>query len=174
MIENFINHTIPQKVEEAFAQFSTNPNLDTIKNEVFNDLYTFFNRFYENGDFIPQGRYKIRKITYAIPYNGEEVKLHYATSNMYYIKTGTLFRDYTFTPAPTSPFKVIFKISFATEEIASNKSTKSRYFILSDTNDDPIIVEQLDFFLKSELSGKVEVILSDETRAEIRDYKNLF
>ncbi|WP_234697272.1 site-specific DNA-methyltransferase [Candidatus Chrysopegis kryptomonas] len=142
MIENFINHTIPQKVEEAFAQFSTHPNLDTIKNEVFNDLYTFFNRFYENGDFIPQRRYKIRKITYAIPYNGEEVKLHYATSNMYYIKTGTLFRDYTFTTAPTSPFKVIFKISFATEEIASNKATKSRYFILSDTDDDPIIWDQ--------------------------------
>jgi hypothetical protein len=51
--------------------------LEEIKEQVYNDLYSFFSRFYEDGDFIPQYRYS-KEPKYCIPYNGEEVKLYWA------------------------------------------------------------------------------------------------
>lgn len=50
--------------------------IDELKIEVFNDLYNFFSRFYEEGDFVPQYRYSIKGHKYAIPYDGEEIKLY--------------------------------------------------------------------------------------------------
>ena len=49
-------------------------------------LYTFFSRYYEDGDFIPRRRYSQTE-RYAIPYNGEEVHLHWANRDQYYIKS---------------------------------------------------------------------------------------
>lgn len=70
--------------------------IDEIKLQVFNDVYSFFSRYYQEGDFVPQYRYSIRNHKYAIPYDGEEVKLYWANSDQYYTKTGILFRDYAF------------------------------------------------------------------------------
>ena len=66
------------------------------RDEVFNHLYTFFSRYYEDADFIPKRRYSHRPDTYAVPYSGEEVMFHWATRGMHYIKTGEHFRDYRF------------------------------------------------------------------------------
>jgi len=52
--------------------------IDDIKLQVYNDLYEFFSRYYEDGDFVPHYRYSIKNHKYAIPYNGEEVKLYWA------------------------------------------------------------------------------------------------
>ena len=46
---------------------------------VYNHLLTFFSRYYEEGDFISQRRYK--GDTYAVPYSGEEVLLHWANKD---------------------------------------------------------------------------------------------
>ncbi|MEO0282110.1 MAG: DNA methyltransferase [candidate division WOR-3 bacterium] len=105
--------------------------IDEIKLQVFNDLYNFFSRYYEEGDFVPQYRYSIKGHKYAIPYNGEEVKLYWANQEQYYTKTGLLFRDYTF---KANSFKVIFRITSAEEELGSNKATKERFFVLDDKN----------------------------------------
>ena len=40
---------------------------------------------------------------YAIPYEGEEVKLHWANRDQYYIKTSEYLRDYAFRLQPGSP-----------------------------------------------------------------------
>jgi adenine-specific DNA-methyltransferase len=45
------------------------------REEIFNHLYAFFSRYYEDGDFIPRRRYGLRE-TYAVPYNGEETHFH--------------------------------------------------------------------------------------------------
>lgn len=66
------------------------------RDEVFNHLYAFFSRYYEDADFIPKRRYSRRPDTYAVPYSGEEVMFHWATRGMHYIKTGEHFRDYRF------------------------------------------------------------------------------
>jgi len=106
--------------------------IDEIKLQVFNDLYTFFSRYYEEGDFVPQYRYSIKSFRYAIPYNGEEVKLHWANEGQYYTKTGILFRDYAFFSDAGKTYKVIFRTVSAREELSSNKATKARFFVLDD------------------------------------------
>ncbi len=110
-------------------------SLEEIKEQVYNDLYSFFSRFYEDGDFIPQYRYS-KEPKYSIPYNGEEVKLYWANADQYYIKTGILFRDYTFKAGDK---KVIFRTVSAQEEINGNKATKQRYFVL---DEEPIQIDQ--------------------------------
>jgi adenine-specific DNA-methyltransferase len=64
------------------------------ENAVFSHLLTFFSRYYESGDFISQRRYKGN--TYAIPYAGEEVMLHWANKDQYYTKSGESFSNYSF------------------------------------------------------------------------------
>jgi adenine-specific DNA-methyltransferase len=64
------------------------------RDAVFSHLLTFFSRYYDRGDFISQRRYK--GDTYAIPYSGEEVVLHWANKDQYYTKSGENFTNYTF------------------------------------------------------------------------------
>ena len=64
------------------------------ENAVFTHLLTFFSRYYDSGDFISQRRYK--GDTYAIPYAGEEVLLHWANKDQYYTKSGENFSNYAF------------------------------------------------------------------------------
>ncbi|MDO4226584.1 restriction endonuclease subunit M [Neisseria sp.] len=62
---------------------------------VYRHLLTFFSRYYDEGDFISQRRYK--GDTYAVPYAGEEVLLHWANKDQYYTKSGENFSNYRFT-----------------------------------------------------------------------------
>ncbi len=83
------------KVKELRAklQEATNGSSEH-ENAVFSHLLTFFSRYYEQGDFISQRRYK--GDTYAIPYAGEEVMLHWANKDQYYTKSGENFSNYSF------------------------------------------------------------------------------
>ncbi len=67
------------------AQKKEAEKIDEIKLQVFNDFYNFFSRYYEDGDFIPQYHYPIKGHKYAVPYNGEEIKLYWANEEQYYI-----------------------------------------------------------------------------------------
>ena len=64
------------------------------ENEVYSHLLRFFSRYYDKGDFISRRRYKAD--TYAVPYSGEEVVLHWANKDQYYIKSGEYFSNYSF------------------------------------------------------------------------------
>lgn len=108
--------------------------IDEIKLQVFSDLYNFFSRYYEEGDFVPQYRYSIKNHKYAIPYNGEEVKLYWANCDQYYTKTGILFRDYAFFTDIGKTFRIILRTVSAKEELGSNKATKARFFVLDGDN----------------------------------------
>jgi adenine-specific DNA-methyltransferase len=136
----FADTNIGQEYLRIKEQKELLEKLQEIKEQVYNDLYSFFSRFYEDGDFIPQYRYS-KEPKYCIPYNGEEVKLYWANADQYYIKTGILFRDYTFRAGDK---KVIFRTVSAREEINSNKATKQRYFVLDEepvqTDQDNLIV----------------------------------
>ncbi|WP_315569536.1 site-specific DNA-methyltransferase [Haemophilus parahaemolyticus] len=87
-IAAFLETTLPQKIQTALAG---KPEQETA---VYNHLFTFFSRYYDNGDFISQRRYK--GDTYAIPYAGEEVMLHWANKDQYYTKSGESFSNYAF------------------------------------------------------------------------------
>lgn len=64
------------------------------ENSVFSHLLTFFSRYYDSGDFISRRYFK--GDTYAIPYAGEEVVLHWANKDQYYTKSGENFANYSF------------------------------------------------------------------------------
>jgi adenine-specific DNA-methyltransferase len=85
-------------LREKLAAAGSDPT--ALSHEIFSHLATFFSRYYKDGDFISLRRYK--KDTYAIPYEGEEVKLHWANADQYYIKSSETLRDYDFRlgPAP--------------------------------------------------------------------------
>jgi len=61
--------------------------------EVLNRLYEFFARHYQDGDFIVQRRYG-RNSSHYIKSSGEDTEFHWATEEMYYIKSGDVFTDY--------------------------------------------------------------------------------
>lgn len=107
--------TLP-KVKDLRAKLSEGGDTESLENGVYSHLTTFFSRYYDGGDFISQRRYK--KDVYAIPYEGEEVKLHWANADQYYIKTGEYFRSYRFTL--TSGKAVEFTLKEATVEQNNN------------------------------------------------------
>jgi adenine-specific DNA-methyltransferase len=55
---------------------------EALEADIYNHLYTFFSRYWQDGDFISKRRYS-RKERYAIPYNGEEVYLYWANHDQY-------------------------------------------------------------------------------------------
>lgn len=91
---------------------------------IFNHLYAFFNRYYDAGDFLSKRRYS-RKEKYAIPYNGEEVHLHWANNDQYYVKTGEYFTDYRFT---SGGLTVHFKLQQA-DVPQNNVKADKRFFL---------------------------------------------
>ena len=87
-------NTVPKVLElrQKLAQYGAGVNEH--ENTVFSHLLTFFSRYYSEGDFISQRRYK--GDTYAIPYAGEEVMLHWANKDQYYTKSGGNGSNYSF------------------------------------------------------------------------------
>lgn len=149
-----------------FLKFELLPQVKTVladapdgsENEVFSHLVTFFSRYYDNGDFISKRRYKDN--TYAIPYNGEEVKLHWANADQYYIKSSEYFRDYSFV-LPTSRRKVHFVLKDASTEQNNNKAANNveRRFALYklETEGEPFYEvngDELNIFFTYELMPK--------------------
>ena len=121
------------------AQLAQSADTESMQAEVFSHLVTFFSRYYDGGDFLSKRRYKDN--TYAIPYNGEEVKLHWANSDQYYIKTSEYFRDYTFV-LPTSRKKVHFVLKDASTEQNNNRAANNmerRFALYVPENDEPIV-----------------------------------
>ena len=121
------------------AQLAQSADTESMQAEVFSHLVTFFSRYYDGGDFLSKRRYKDN--TYAIPYNGEEVKLHWANSDQYYIKTSEYFRDYTFV-LPTSRKKVHFVLKDASTEQNNNRAANNmerRFALFVPENDEPIV-----------------------------------
>jgi len=120
-------HTTPlgKQYLELKAQAAGARDHQALEAAIYNHLYTFFSRYYQDGDFISKRRYSKRE-RYAIPYNGEEVYLYWANHDQYYIKTAEYFADYTY-KAPNS-VTVHFKLQAADVEQNNVKGDK-RFFL---------------------------------------------
>jgi adenine-specific DNA-methyltransferase len=120
--------TLP-RVKELRAKFAQAVDVTALENEVYSHIYNFFRRYYQEGDFISLRRYK--EGVYAIPYEGEEVKLHWANHDQYYIKTSEYLRNYTF-KLPSGK-RVHFTLVEADTEKDNNRAQNGneRRFILS-------------------------------------------
>jgi adenine-specific DNA-methyltransferase len=147
--------TVPkvQEIREQLATYSV--DVDDLENQVYSALFNFFRRYYNKGDFISQRRYK--EGVYAIPYEGEEVKLHWANHDQYYIKTSEYLRDYTF--KLSSGKLAHFKLVEADTEKDNRKEAddKKRRFILAE---EPLAIEN------GELAIHFEFRPDDEKRAQ--------
>ncbi|MDY0177102.1 MAG: hypothetical protein RBT25_09460, partial [Lentisphaeria bacterium] len=86
-----------QKYNAAIKASQDKQSKEQVETEVYSHLYEFFSRYYEEGDFISRRRRKAGRETYAIPYDGEEVVLHWANKDQYYVKSSEDLKDYTFT-----------------------------------------------------------------------------
>lgn len=88
------------KAKKAKAVLDALRETERGESDVYDHLFRFFERYYDDGDFISQ-RYYTRETAgraapFAVPYNGEEVKLHWANADQYYIKTAEYFSHTTF------------------------------------------------------------------------------
>lgn len=120
------------KVKSIRAELESLDSSTDLENQVYDHLATFFKRYYEGGDFVTQRRYK--KDTYAIPYQGEDVKLYWANTDQYYIKTSEYFRTYSF--RLTDGKLVEFILVEASTEQNNNKTQgkQERRFALLEEN----------------------------------------
>ena len=121
VIEKFIAEDLPKAVSDELVGRSR----EAVEIDIFNHLYAFFSSYYEDGDFISKRRYGKRQ-QYAIPYNGEEVFLHWANRDQYYVKTGEHFFDYDW-KAPNG-IAVHFRIKVA--DVEQNNVKGARRFFL--------------------------------------------
>lgn len=173
------------KVMEARARYEALRDGATAEADIYDHLYRFFERYYDDGDFISR-RYYARESAgkaapFAIPYNGEEVKLHWANADQYYVKTADYFSNFSFDISqaveirtmtndvkvlngiPETPLKIHFRIIDASEGEHGNvkeSEEKKRFFVLYEEkpvelNDSGELV--VNFEYKSLPGGKNEV-----------------
>lgn len=151
-----------EPVKKAKAALDAVKDTASAEADVYDHLYRFFERYYDDGDFISR-RYYTRETSgkaapFAVPYNGEEVKLHWANADQYYIKSAEYFSNFTFDlrqaqeiralrqqnqigillgAEDESPLKVHFRVVEATEGEHGNvkaAEANKRFFILHAEN----------------------------------------
>lgn len=140
------------KVKELKERIARCGNSEELENEVYSHLTIFFGRYYDGGDFISQRRYK--KDVYAIPYEGEEVKLYWANADQYYIKTAEYFRNYRF--AVNGDKFCEFTLREATTEQNNNvaQNNMERRFALCEETPVEVIGNTLHIYFTYELYPK--------------------
>ena len=125
----------PPRVRELQAKLTADGDIGEEEVEVYGHLVSFLRRYYKEGDYISLRRYK--EGTYAIPYEGEEVRLHWANADQYYVKSTEQFRDYTFLASDEGEpeRRVHFKLVLADTERNNNRAPvgqESRFVLAED------------------------------------------
>jgi adenine-specific DNA-methyltransferase len=123
-----------KEYQEKWEQQRTAPakTPEELESDLYNHLYAFFSRYYDRGDFIPQRRYSFARDgrdTYAVPYSGEEVILHWANKDQYYIKTGERFSRYEWQAPAQPPINVRFELTEAAVERDNQKAEQDRFYV---------------------------------------------
>ncbi|MFN6195516.1 MAG: site-specific DNA-methyltransferase, partial [Planctomycetota bacterium] len=116
-VTQFLDKDLLPQVKELRARLKTDViDVAALESEVYDHLFSFFRRYYSEGDFLAKRVYKAG--TYAIPYEGEEVKLYWANQDQYYIKSSKYLSDYAFRLRPDDeqkPMRVHFRLADAAE-----------------------------------------------------------
>ena len=120
------------ELNERLAEFRKDAEAEA---DAYNHLADFFGRYYTEGDFVSQRRYSGGgRSAYLIPYDGEEVKLHWANADQYYVKTTENYASYVFTVgAGGDTRRVRFEIAAADNEkdMVKEANGRQRRFVLA-------------------------------------------
>jgi len=171
------------KVKELRARLAAEAvDVKALEREVYDHLYAFFRRYYSEGDYLAKRVYKPG--VYAIPYEGEEVTLHWANKDQYYIKTSEYLRDYAFRLRPddeANPMRVHFRLVDAAEGEHGNVKAaegKERRFKLA--TEQPLALENGELVVRftylpdakkqAELNSEVEATVLANADAEFADW----
>jgi len=167
-----------EPVKKAKAALDALKEAGSSESDVYDHLYRFFERYYDDGDFISR-RYYARETSdkaapFAIPYNGEEVKLHWANADQYYIKTAEYFTNYTFDLVQAAEIRALDPLSREAVGI-TGESLKVHFKIVDASEGEHGNIKASDnskrFFVLFEADP---VGLNEAGELEIRfEYKNL-
>jgi adenine-specific DNA-methyltransferase len=159
----------PKVVELQQRLESEAVDIEGLENEVYDHLFSFFRRYYSEGDFLAKRVYKPG--VYAIPYEGEEVVLHWANKDQYYIKTSEYLRDYAFrlrADDEQNPMRVHFRLSEVAEGEHGNIKAaegRDRVFILLDGSSGTDFISEVDGD-----NGKELIICFEYRPATVNDW----
>ena len=165
-INDFLDNKLSKDIEQQLSDLCSNEE-EKINTEekVYSHLTNFFGRYYDEGDFISKRRYK--EGVYAIPYEGEEVKLYWANHDQYYIKSAENFKDYSFKLGESK--KVNFKLVEADTEINNNKELdENKLFALKEC-DNFISIENNEMTINFEYVGFPKTTKQDKLNKETLD-----
>ena len=176
------DNQMKQQYNSLKAQLAGGTDLSALESDVYSALYNFFNRYYDEGDFISKRRYK--EGVYAIPYEGEEVKLYWANQDQYYVKTSENFKDYTF---KADDYLIHFRIVDATTEQNNNKESddSKRVFMLFTEDEENFpgiktleynadkkeIIVRFIYEIQTKYTGKADVIVQKWTEDNFESIK---
>jgi adenine-specific DNA-methyltransferase len=95
-----VGETVPGKEytekSEALARLKAESGMgDSEQERLYNTLYTFFSRYYEDGDFLVQPR-RGKEARFSVDYGGEDVHFSWRGRGSHYIKTSEQLRSYAF------------------------------------------------------------------------------
>lgn len=153
-----------EPVKKAKAAYDAIKDAGNGEGEIYDHLFRFFERYYDNGDFMSR-RYYARETDgkaapYSVPYDGREVYLHWANRDQYYIKTSEYLTNFTFNLANAPELKGLFEqeprkvhcriVDAAEGEHGNVKTTDKteRYFLIH--KDEPVKIENGDLVIQFE------------------------
>jgi len=169
---------------ELRQQLASVVDVTALENDVFSKLHTFFSRYYDKGDFISQRRYKAD--TYAIPYEGEEVKLYWANHDQYYIKSSEHLRDYAFIAKDAQdndkPVRIKLVEADTEKDNVKAKSGEERRFVIDEKT--PLSIEDGELLIhfnfipvgkkkQNDLNKAAVETIFEQTAAEFSDWLDL-
>lgn len=165
-INDFLDNKLSKDIEQQLSDLcSTEEEKINTEEKVYSHLTNFFGRYYDEGDFISKRRYK--EGVYAIPYEGEEVKLYWANHDQYYIKSAENFKDYSFKLGETK--KVNFKLVEAAPEMNNNKALdENKLFVLKES-DNFINIQNNEMTINFEYIGFPKATRQDKLNKETLD-----
>jgi adenine-specific DNA-methyltransferase len=152
--------------------------------EVLNRLYQFFSRHYQDGDFIVERRYGKGGSRY-VRSTGEDTEFHWATEDMYYIKSGDIFTDFPVRLANGQ--RILFTVE--PESLQATRATlkpndKAHYELDETTKDGEVIKVRLKYLKGAQTEKQKDEIVTAvqkvgaggtaEVGADIRRWLNRF
>lgn len=137
-IDAFLEGVLPRRIDEALKTLPGAPTEDE-QGRIFHHLYTFFSRYYDDGDFVTRPR-RGRDAAYSVPYNGQDVHFWWATKGSHYVKSGERFSSYVWYDGPR---RLRIEVTAADVEKDNTKGAK-RYYL-------PERIEEIDGELRIHL-----------------------